>query len=244
MGRPAAAEGGAGLNAAGRIVVLVGLQAEARLAASLGWPVLVGGGSAAAAEAAARAAMASGATALISFGLAGGLDPALPPGTVLVPDSVLTADRRILADLALSRRLGGPTPHSLFAAECVVAGAAGKRDLFARTGAAAVDLESGAVARVAAEAGLPFAVLRVVCDPAWRGLPPAALLALDAGGRIGLARVLRSILAEPRQIPALLALARDAAAARRSLRRRIAAIAARQPAAGGGASRESSWTAD
>jgi adenosylhomocysteine nucleosidase len=88
----------------------------------------------------------------------------------------------------------------------------------------AVDLETGAVARVAAAHGLPFAVLRAICDPAERDLPPAALVALNARGAIGLARVAGSLIAWPGQVPALLRLAADAAAARRSLARRVAAI--------------------
>jgi adenosylhomocysteine nucleosidase len=99
-----------------------------------------------------------------------------------------------------------------------VAHAADKARLFAATGAAVVDMESGAVAAVATAAGLPFAVLRVVCDPAGRDLPPAALVALDGDGAIAALGVLASLLRHPGQIPALLRLARDAAAARTGLR--------------------------
>jgi adenosylhomocysteine nucleosidase len=64
---------------------------------------------------------------------------------------------------------------------------------------------------------LQFAVLRAICDPAQRSLPPAALVALDARGTIRLARVLGSIAQRPWQIPALLRLAIDAAIARHAL---------------------------
>ncbi|HET8995148.1 MAG TPA: hypothetical protein VFN42_00635 [Acetobacteraceae bacterium] len=214
------------MDATDRITVVVGLQAEARLIHPLGWDVAVGGGSAAGAEAAARSAIAQGASALVSFGLAGGLDPALDPGTLLVPGSVQAAGHRLPTDPALSARLGGVTGHCLLGAAAIVAQADDKRRLFAETSAAAVDLESGAVAQVAAEHALPFAVLRAVCDPAWRSLPPAALWALNARGGIGIGRVVFSVLADFGQLPDLLALARDAAAARRALRRRVAAIRA------------------
>lgn len=128
------------------------------------------------------------------------------------------------ASATLSRALGGATPHLLLAHTAVVATAAAKRDLHDRTGAHAVDLESGAVARAAAAAGIPFAVLRAVCDPAERDLPPAALAALDQRGAIGLLRVIGSVLAHPTQLPGLLALARDAAAARRALLARVRQI--------------------
>ncbi len=97
------------------------------------------------------------------------------------------------------------------------------------TGAAAVDLESGAVAGVAARHRLPFAVLRAVCDPSWRSLPAAALVALNRRGTIDGPRVLASIARHPGQLPALLALARDAARARAALVRRVREILARGP---------------
>jgi adenosylhomocysteine nucleosidase len=204
--------------------VVVGLAAEARLIRSLGWPVAIGGGTAGGARLAAERLVSGGVSALISFGLAGGLDPALRAGNLLVPRAIITDDQRLPTDPGLSEHLGGASIRLLLGARDVVAGAAAKAALFATTGAAAVDLESGPVACVATEHGLPFAVLRAICDPAERDLPPAALIALDRHGVIGLARVLGSILAHPAQVAGLLALARDAAAARRALRDAVIAI--------------------
>jgi adenosylhomocysteine nucleosidase len=158
-----------------------------------------------------------GATALVSFGLAGGLDPVLRPGAVVVAADVLEDGERLSVDGALAARFGGITGHTVLAGSTVVADAAEKRALFAATGAQVVDLESGAVARIAQSHGLPFAVVRAVCDPAERDLPPAALAALDPSGGIGLMPLLRSLLNRPSQIHGLLTLARDAARARRAL---------------------------
>jgi len=196
--------------------VVVGLAAEARIARRLG-EVAIGGGRAEGAEAAAEQLVARGATALLSFGLAGGLDPNLHPGAVIVPVAVLDGGQRYFTDQDLCRALGGSTVHLLLAGDKVVAEAAQKRLLSARTGASAVDLESGAVARVAARHRLPFAVLRAVCDPAQRSLPPAALAGLNSGGAIRVLAVLGSILMRPWQIPALLRLAIDAVRARHAL---------------------------
>ncbi len=198
---------------------MVGLAAEARIARRLGHPVAIGGGGAAGAEQAARRLVADGATALLSFGLCGALDPALRPGALLVPQTVLDGPARHAADPALAARFGGPTPHLLLAGETIAATAAEKRRLREATGADAIDLESGAVARI----GLPFAVVRAVCDPADQDLPPAALVALDAKGAIGFFRVLAALAARPAQLPALLALARQAAAARAALLRAVTA---------------------
>jgi adenosylhomocysteine nucleosidase len=202
--------------------VVTGLAAEGRVARPLGM-VEVGGGLPAGAAAAAERLVARGARALLSFGLAGGLDPALPAGALVAPAEVIGHAARHAADPAL---LGGGA-GAVLAGDAVLASVEAKRAAFAATGALAVDLESGAVARVAARHGLPFAVLRAVCDPAGRALPPAALAALDARGAIGAWRVLASVLAHPGQVPALLALAGDAARARRALRAWVAGASGR-----------------
>lgn len=172
----------------------------------------VGGGLPAGAERAAETLVAQGVTGLVSFGLAGGLDPTLRPGAIVMPARV-----RAGAAVFATSPLLGATKGDMLAGDRIIARAQEKQALFAATGAQALDLESGAVARVAARHGLPFAVLRAICDPAERDLPPAALVALDQSGAIGLLRVLASLARAPGQLPGLLALARDAAAARRAL---------------------------
>ena len=134
-----------------------------------------------------------------------------------MPHTVVSNGERFFADPALAAAFGGLTDHTMLAGSAIAASAAGKRALFAATGACAIDLESGGVAEAARRCDVPFAVVRSICDPAERDLPPAALIALDAAGVIGISRVLRSLSARPGQVPALLALARDAALARRAL---------------------------
>lgn len=197
--------------------IVVGLEAEARIARRLGL-VAIGGGLPEGAEAAAEQLVARGVTALVSFGLAGGLDPALSAGVLVIPAKVLEGDQCFPTDPALSARLGTSPPWSALAGTAILADPAAKRAAWHATGAAIIDLESGAVARVAARHNLPFAVLRAVCDPANRALPPLALAAIGAGGRIGAGRVIASLLRHPGQIPSLLGLARDALRARRALR--------------------------
>jgi adenosylhomocysteine nucleosidase len=207
-----------------RVGVVVGLAAEARIARPLGWRVAIGGGSASGAWVAAQGLIDEGSDALVSFGLAGGLDAALRPGALIVPCAVIVDDVRYPADPGLSRILGGVTPHTLVGADAIAVGVEDKRRLHCRTSAAAVDLESGSVARIAATHGMPFAVLRAICDPAVRTLPPVALAALDTRGVIGLWRIIASLAVRPGQLPALLTLAVDAAAARRSLVERVRQI--------------------
>ncbi len=187
--------------------VVCGMRAEARIARRFWSRVAIGGE-------AAGALLDGGATALLSFGLAGGLDPALRAGDVVVPAAVISRGVRYATGDVIARAAVG----LLVGADAPVATVEEKRRLWRETGAAAVDLESGAVARIATERGVPFAVLRVVCDPAERALPAAALAALDARGAIGLGRVLAAVAGDPRQLVALLRLAGDAAVARRALR--------------------------
>ncbi len=203
--------------------IVTGLAAEARLARHLG-QVAIGGGTSHGAFAAAESLIVRGATALLSLGLAGGLDPTLSAGDIVAPETVLVGDDAYAADPDLTAALGPAARRPILAFDTVVSGAGYKAMLFRGTGACAVDLESGAVARVAARHGLPFAVLRAVCDPANQTLTPAALVGLDAQGGMVVGRVLGALVRQPGELPALITLARHALAARRSLVGRIEAI--------------------
>ena len=114
----------------------------------------------------------------------------------------------------------------MFSGGAVVVTTAEKHALFERTGAAAIDLESAAVAEAAARHALPFAVLRAICDPAARSLPGAALVALDPDGKIRIGAVLREVVKHPKELAALMVLGTDAARARRALAHRVKQIAA------------------
>jgi len=203
------------------IAAITGLAAEARLLTRLGWRVEVGGGTPAGAEAAALRAVSHGATALISFGLAGGLDPAWRPGAILVPAAVIEGGALYRTEPALSALLGGADSEMLYAGDSIAAEPAQKQRIFQQSQCCAIDLESGAVARVASARGLGFAALRAICDPAERALPKAALAALDSQGGMQIARIAWSVIRAPGQIPGLLAVGRDAAKAKAALVSRV-----------------------
>jgi hopanoid-associated phosphorylase len=210
------------------IGIVVGLAAEARIARRLPGhvEVAVGGGTADGARRAAEHLLRHGARGLVSFGLAAGLALELRAGDLVVPRRVLADGAPFATDRGLCKALGGSTPHDLLHSERVVVTAADKQRLLESSRCAALDMESGVVARAALAESRPFAVLRAVCDPASRSLPPAALVALSPDGEIGLGPVLRSLAGHPGQLPALLAVARDAYVARRALLARVRMIAA------------------
>jgi adenosylhomocysteine nucleosidase len=209
--------------------IVVGLSAEARIARRFGYPVLAGGGTPEGATKAADLLVEQGVNALVSFGFAGGLDPALRPGTIVIPTAIVSDGKSYVADPILANRFGGLTLHRILGGTSVAADAASKRRLHETTQAHAIDLESFGVARVARAHGLPFVAVRAISDAAERDLPPAALLALDQQGRIDLIRVLASLIRRPGQLPALLSLASDASRARRALVRLVSlGVAVRQ----------------
>jgi adenosylhomocysteine nucleosidase len=142
------------------------------------------------ADNAARAAhslAAAGAAALLSWGVAGALDPALRSGTAVLPLEVMVAGRRYQTDRLwhgqVAMALQGRVPlvsGALLTSEIAVASAAHKADLFQHSGAVAVDMESAAVAGVAAQLRLPFLALRVILDTARDSLPDSVLRSFEA----------------------------------------------------------------
>lgn len=207
--------------------IVVGLEAEARLVRRLGAGIEIGisAATASGAEQAALALLERGARRLLSFGLAAGLDPMLRAGDLLVPARVVTTERCFDTDPGLRNLLGPGLDTPLLQSDTLVREPGVKAALFARFGCASLDMESGIVARVAAGAGIPFAVLRAVCDAADHALPPAACIGLRSDGRLQAMAVAGSILRHPRQLPALLALGRDANRAKIALADRLHGIA-------------------
>jgi len=203
------------------VLVVSGMDFEARLAAGPGVMTLYGL-RAGALQAALEQGAWPGCAGVISFGVAGGLDPTLAPGALVLAERVHDGAKVYPADpdwlSALHRALPEGIGGALAGADAAVTAVADKAALRQRTGALAVDMESHIAARFARARGLPFAACRVVIDPAGRAVPPAALAGMAADGSTDIGAVLRSLLAAPGQIGGLLRLARDASAARAALK--------------------------
>ena len=167
----------------------------------------------------------AGADRLMSFGLAGGLDPQLQPGDLVVADRIIAPDGTEYETDRLWREdvvsaIRGVVPFRvgpILGVEAAVTGAEDKARLLERTGAAAVDMESDLVARAARDAGRPFIALRAVADPASQAIPAFALAGLDESGRTRPGPVLSGLLRRPSALGSLLALARASARAHRTL---------------------------
>jgi adenosylhomocysteine nucleosidase len=174
-----------------------------------------------------------GAGALVSFGMAGGLDPQLPAGLVFLPAEVVGPDGTLLPTdqpwrAALGTALGTARAVSggrLLTVDTAVASVAAKRRLWMSSGARAVDMESAAVAAAAAAHALPFLAVRAIVDRAADELPAVVMAASGPGGKLAFGRLLRGLLRAPAQLGPLWALAGGYRAANRAL----AAVAASAP---------------
>ena len=194
------------------IGIVTGMAFEARLLREDRALIQYAGLRSGAAQHAARALIERGATALMSFGLAGGLDPAAPPGTAIITGHTVWATRL---------RDGFPFARTaaLAHADTVLTTPAAKAALFAATGATAVDMESAGVAEIANVLGLPFVAVRVIADSAHDNIPSIAIAAATADGHVRMLASIAGALRHPSQIPDLIRLGRRTAIATAVLRR-------------------------
>ncbi len=216
---------------AAAVLAVAGLAREARIAAGPGVEPVQAGGRPDRLRALLAARSAEPVRAVVSFGIAGGLDPALAPGDVVVAEAVWVAaeagfERHPASATLVSgirRRLSGLGPRMIVAdlagVEAAVMTPEAKAALRARTGAAAVDMESQVAAAYAAAHGLPFAAIRVVCDPAERALPAFAANALKPNGDPDILAVLAALARREARIGEVVRLARDSGEAFRGLSR-------------------------
>jgi adenosylhomocysteine nucleosidase len=207
------------------VIVATGLDFEARLARAVdGVKVCCGHGSTMAVALA--TAVGPGCRGIVSFGIAGGLDPRLRTGTAVVATSVIGANGvrgALPADERWSQNLLQVRPNPLHApvlgVDAAVTEPADKQRLFRQTGAAVLDMESHIAASVADNHGLPFAVMRVVADGAAQRVPLAALSGMRADGSLDALAVLAALLRRPGDIARLPLVARNTWVARRVLAR-------------------------
>jgi len=232
-------DSGAASAAAPRVAIVAALGVErASLDRQLPlrsaeWSVLQSGPGPERAARAATQALANGAVALVSWGLVGALDAALAPGTVVMPRRVLregSAPRRV--DEAWHTRLTSlstvfaTSDGDLLTVSTALDSPQTKAAAAAATGAVAVDMESAAIASVAAEARVPFVALRVVVDARDDALPGDAEEWIDERGNRRLDALLRIVI-KPSEWPALLTLAQRYRVASRVLVRLAGVVASR-----------------
>jgi adenosylhomocysteine nucleosidase len=197
------------------VLFVVGMRREAQILGR-GRRVLVG------ADRLADAMATQPPSAVISFGLCGALGRSLRCGDLVLATEVIDAETELAADEALLSRFSAMFPRAVsgrvLGSDAIVGDPARKAALATSTGAIAVDMESHLVARVAARAGVAFAVVRCVSDRAADALPHAAQAGFRPDGRIDVIAVLAALGRRPWETPGLIATARGAGAGFRALR--------------------------
>jgi nucleoside phosphorylase len=172
-------------------------------------------------------------SAVLSVGCAGALIPGLTTGQlILAPDIRMQpakdeeqlkrfpVDTRLLAEMrTAAARAGAPVADGpLFTSPTILFTSEEKATQGERTGAIAVEMESGVHAEFAEKRGLPFLVLRVILDGVDMTIPAVAGLTTPEG-EVRYMRAATYLATHPHHFSALLAIKRAREAAARSIAR-------------------------
>jgi hopanoid-associated phosphorylase len=178
----------------------------------------------------ARELVKKGVTRLLSFGIAGGLAPDLPIGSLVIGTQVKARDGAWNCDNDWIAELTQKFPFAhcglVWGSEVIIASAREKRGLYEKSRGLVVDMESQCAAQIASEAQIPFAVLRAVGDTSDMAVPPVVMIAIGEDGHIKVGRALWHILKKPQQIPALFHMARGSGKALGVLKAAAGALSA------------------
>lgn len=170
-------------------------------------------------------------SAVISVGCAGALIPGLESGQLVLASDVCmqpvkdddrieryAVDAQLLAHMRTAAAHVGVAAVDglLFTSPKVLFTPEEKARQGERTGAIAVEMESGVHAAFATERGLPFLVLRVILDGVDMMIPAVAGLTTPDGG-VRYLRAVTHLAAHPHHLPALLAIKRARETAARSI---------------------------
>jgi adenosylhomocysteine nucleosidase len=180
----------------------------------------------------ARWLVREGVQALVSVGFGGGLHPALKPGSLIVGTKIIEEGNGAEPEvwglnpactkpaLAALRREGIPAQGgAIVSVRSVLFTPEEKAELYRKTDALVSDMESGSIARTAAEANLPFLALRVVIDPVQRKIEPDLSACLDERGKIRFLLLWRNLSRRPSLAPEMARMTGDLVIALSALRR-------------------------
>lgn len=181
------------------ITVLTGMTDEAEILADTpGLTVLCGPAD----RANLRALVPPGTQGLVSFGVCGGLSPKLQVHDLVFGTAVTNGTVTLRADREWFYTMAGHLTFPHHGAPVYSTGQEGgntpaeRHHLFSEYGTWTIDDESFAVATVAAELGIPFAVVRSVSDDYLEPIPAAIANATNPDGSCNFKAVLAAIEAD------------------------------------------------
>lgn len=146
---------------------------------------------------------------VILAGLAGGLDPDLQSGEVVVVDGVVDSHGRTIVPPLASAMTAPGRRGRVATAGRIVASQEAKLALGRSTGATIVDQESDHFAELARVKGWMWGVIRVVADTAEEAVPTALERFVDHEGRTRLRNVAAEVFQRPSLLPVLRRLGRQ-----------------------------------
>jgi len=173
---------------------------------------------------AAQQLLSLGVEFLISWGSAAGLSPNLSGGDLILPHLVKSPAGTFAADNSFYKRLLSEIPKdlpihhgSIYHTEELLDSIESKTNIFSTTRCLAADMESAALAALASEKNIPFAVVRAISDPANLKLPKALLQTPPIGSRFDTWKFLKKAILFPTEWFLILKLARNFQKARKTL---------------------------
>lgn len=157
---------------------------------------------------AAQALIAADVDALVSWGVAGALDPRLVCGDTVLPVQVRDSEQNVYATdhawhAALKNRLEQQrlfADGTILSVQDVQHDVRSKSDLYQATQAQAVDMESAAVARVAQDANKPFVVVRSIFDTVSMRIPASSTNATDQYGQVSIPKLMTGLARKPAEV--------------------------------------------
>ena len=209
------------------VLMVTGLAKEMRLAEGPGLVAIASGGDTGRLRRDLSERHVPGCRAVLSFGIAGGLDPSLSAGDVVVATGIIAGGHRwpthpALADQFAATLLAGGIRSKradIAGVDAPLLTADDKAATRLATGAAAVDMESHVACEFAARHGLVCAALCIICDPAARSMPAMVANALRPDGEVDPFAVLADLVRKPQQLISLPRLATEARTSFRALGR-------------------------
>jgi adenosylhomocysteine nucleosidase len=164
---------------------------------------------------------------VVVVGIAGGIGPTSPVGTLVVPEAVEDWPH---ARSFVPAPLGGLRAEGIIVTSDEYGYDPEVVNGFLGRGVVAVDMETVAVAKVCVERGVPWSAVRAISDPADDDtVAPDVIGLVKPDGSPDVGRAIRYVLRHPGRIPHLAAMGRDATAAATAAAKAAATAVAAHP---------------
>lgn len=152
--------------------------------------------------------ISQGADLIISFGLAGALDPGLKSGSIIISTQVLTPSyKKISCNPSLGIKIfnlkkskSGVYFRPIVGSNYPITSATEKKKIFKNSKAAAVDMETHIAAQIAQKQRVPFLAIRSICDTANQNLPDFVATIIKNQKKLNILQVLRLIVSRPSEL--------------------------------------------